>query len=137
MSSPVKTSAPIKFKFKGDKKDNNNNNKNKNKNKKKENQSDKDKRDDNVSLVNGEISPSTASHRGVEGSGVGSDDDSEDEYLTAAQRKQKNNSRNKESEVAKANATVSYRQRVAMFNEKLATASEHNDIPRVSAAGNG
>ena len=32
---------------------------------------------------------------------------------------------------------VSHRERVNKFNEKLGSLTEHNDIPRVSAAGNG
>ena len=32
---------------------------------------------------------------------------------------------------------TTYRERVESFNMKLSTLTEHNDIPRVSAAGNG
>ena len=32
---------------------------------------------------------------------------------------------------------TTHREKVEKFNAKLATMSEHNDIPRVSAAGNG
>jgi protein FAM32A len=34
-------------------------------------------------------------------------------------------------------ASETYRERLEKFNYSLATATEHNDIPRVSAAGNG
>jgi protein FAM32A len=34
-------------------------------------------------------------------------------------------------------AQKSHRERIEAFNEKLGSATEHNDIPRVSAAGNG
>lgn len=34
-------------------------------------------------------------------------------------------------------AQKSHRERIEEFNEKLGSATEHNDIPRVSAAGNG
>lgn len=34
-------------------------------------------------------------------------------------------------------AKKSYRERIEEFNNSLATTTEHNDIPRVSAAGNG
>jgi protein FAM32A len=30
-----------------------------------------------------------------------------------------------------------YREKVNEFNDKLSTLTEHNDIPRISAAGNG
>lgn len=32
---------------------------------------------------------------------------------------------------------VSYRERLDRFNDKLSKMTEHNDIPRISAAGNG
>ena len=41
------------------------------------------------------------------------------------------------NKVAKEMSQSSYRERVEAFNHKLATLTEHNDIPRVSAAGNG
>ena len=34
-------------------------------------------------------------------------------------------------------ANTSFRERVGKFNEGLAKLTEHNDIPRISAAGNG
>jgi len=41
------------------------------------------------------------------------------------------------NKLAKEMSQSSYRDRVEAFNHKLATLTEHNDIPRVSAAGNG
>ena len=66
------------------------------------------------------------------------DDDSEDEFLTAAQHSQKRKERTEiEAKIAKEHASMSYRERINQFNQKLAAATEHNDIPRISAAGNG
>jgi protein FAM32A len=42
-----------------------------------------------------------------------------------------------ESRTAKEVASKSYRERIEEYNQKLSTTTEHNDIPRVSAAGNG
>lgn len=64
-------------------------------------------------------------------------EDSEDEYLTATQRSQKRKEREMESKTAEEHAAMGYRERINKFNQKLATATEHNDIPRISAAGNG
>ena len=123
-TQPAKISAPMKFKFKGDKNDK--------KHKKKSHRSSKDKPGDQTfAVVEEEVITDTPPTLDK------GDADSEDEYLTAAQLKQKKKSQSKEKDLAKHNATVSYRERIAIFNEKLATASEHNDIPRVSAAGNG
>jgi protein FAM32A len=40
-------------------------------------------------------------------------------------------------EAAASGAAKSHRERVDDLNEKLSTMTEHNDIPRISAAGNG
>lgn len=61
----------------------------------------------------------------------------EDLLLTDAQKRHKQKKRDMEKEEAKAAVTVSYRERIAKFNYALSTTSEHNDVPRVSAAGNG
>jgi len=61
----------------------------------------------------------------------------EDLLLTDAQKRHKQKKRDMEKEEAKAAVAVSYRERIAKFNYTLSTTSEHNDVPRVSAAGNG
>lgn len=39
--------------------------------------------------------------------------------------------------IASSKPQKTYREKVNEFNEKLSTLTEHNDIPRISAAGNG
>merc|ERR1712157_413115 len=59
------------------------------------------------------------------------------ENMTDAERKSlKFKSYREEKDLEKI-AKQSHRERVEMFNEKLSKLTEHNDIPRVSAAGNG
>ena len=60
-----------------------------------------------------------------------------DEFLTDTQRKFEQKKR--KSELAKAKDVVgsTYRDRVEQLNYDLSIMSEHNDIPRISAAGNG
>ncbi len=57
--------------------------------------------------------------------------------MTEAQRRFKLKQMEREKEEAKRMKEKSYRERVNEFNEKLSKLTEHNDIPRVSAAGNG
>lgn len=65
------------------------------------------------------------------------DDTNHDTTLTDAERKaQRRRKEREEIELRKA-AGKSHRERVEEFNEKLASQTELNDIPRVSAAGNG
>jgi protein FAM32A len=59
------------------------------------------------------------------------------EYLTASQKRHMERKIEKEKEDAKKMSKTSFRDRVEMFNNKLAQMTEHNDIPRISAAGNG
>lgn len=59
------------------------------------------------------------------------------EYLTASQRRHLVRKIEKEKEEAKKLSKISFRDRVEQFNNKLASMTEHNDIPRISAAGNG
>jgi len=63
--------------------------------------------------------------------------DSDDE-LTEAELKAKKFRREQtdKKELEKV-AELSHRERINAFNEKLGSLTEHNDIPRVSAAGNG
>jgi protein FAM32A len=61
-----------------------------------------------------------------------------DDGLTDTERKHKAKLALKlEKELKNKLTAVSYRDRLDEFNSKLATLTEHNDIPRVSAAGNG
>ena len=60
-----------------------------------------------------------------------------EEYLTEAQKKHMKKKEQLNSHNSKKVVELSYRERVETFNYKLSTLSEHNDIPRVSAAGNG
>lgn len=62
---------------------------------------------------------------------------SEDDHLTPAQRRHKKRKIEAELRDIKQATNVSFRERVEQFNNKLARMTEHNDIPRVSAAGNG
>ena len=58
-------------------------------------------------------------------------------FLTEAQKRFKQKKLDREKEDIKKLSTTSFRERVEKFNEKLSKLTEHNDIPRVSAAGNG
>jgi protein FAM32A len=57
--------------------------------------------------------------------------------LTDAQRRHREKKLLKEQKEIKKMATSTYRDRMEQFNYKLSVMTEHNDIPRVSAAGNG
>mmetsp|Transcript_15128 Transcript_15128/g.30113 ORF Transcript_15128/g.30113 Transcript_15128/m.30113 type:complete len:130 (-) Transcript_15128:59-448(-) len=63
--------------------------------------------------------------------------DSEDDDLTAFERAHIRKKRAKEARDTAAITTKSHRERVDEFNQGLSTLTEHNDIPRISAAGNG
>jgi protein FAM32A len=58
-------------------------------------------------------------------------------HLTDAQKRFKAKKAEMESKKAKELSSTSFRDRVEAFNMKLSKLTEHNDIPRVSAAGNG
>lgn len=58
-------------------------------------------------------------------------------HLTDAQKRFKQKQQERETAEAKKLVGSSYRERINQFNEKLSKLTEHNDIPRVSAAGNG
>jgi protein FAM32A len=60
-----------------------------------------------------------------------------EDYLTDAQRRHRQKQRAAEAKEVAAAVAVPYRERIQKFNYKLSTTTEHNDIPRVSAAGNG
>lgn len=57
--------------------------------------------------------------------------------MTEAQRRFKEKQRQLEERQLRKVAAKPYRERVEEFNEKLSKLTEHNDIPRISAAGNG
>jgi protein FAM32A len=61
----------------------------------------------------------------------------EDDGLTVAERKSLKIKLEREKAELEKLAHKSHRERVEEFNEKLSSLTELNDIPRVSAAGNG
>ena len=65
------------------------------------------------------------------------DDNNYADEMTDAERKALKRRHEREQKELEKVALKSHRERVEEFNEKLATQTEHNDIPRVSAAGNG
>jgi protein FAM32A len=60
-----------------------------------------------------------------------------DVHLTDAQKRFLAKQREREKQEAKKLAKSTFRERIENFNTKLSKLSEHNDIPRISAAGNG
>mmetsp|Transcript_12810 Transcript_12810/g.14459 ORF Transcript_12810/g.14459 Transcript_12810/m.14459 type:complete len:117 (-) Transcript_12810:190-540(-) len=60
-----------------------------------------------------------------------------DEDLTPAERRSLKIKKEREHQELEKIAGKSHRERVEEFNDKLGSLTEHNDIPRVSAAGNG
>jgi protein FAM32A len=62
---------------------------------------------------------------------------STDSYMTAAERRHLEKKKELETRLVKQGKGKTYRDRIDEFNSKLSVMSEHNDIPRVSAAGNG
>ena len=66
-----------------------------------------------------------------------SDSSKADSFLTEAQRRHKQKRLEQETRAAKHLVQTTYRDRIEEFNLRLATTTEHNDIPRISAAGNG
>jgi protein FAM32A len=63
--------------------------------------------------------------------------DNPDEFLTETQKKFEQKKIKLELEKAKSVIGTTYRDRVEQLNYELSIKSEHNDIPRISAAGNG
>ena len=68
---------------------------------------------------------------------VDDDNDNDEDDMTAAERASFQKKQERELEELKSIAQKSHRERVEAYNEKLSQLTEHNDIPRVSAAGNG
>jgi len=60
-----------------------------------------------------------------------------DDALTDAERRHKKRQLDKHKDDIKNGIEKSHRERVDEFNDKLSNLTEHNDIPRISAAGNG
>ena len=61
----------------------------------------------------------------------------EEEELTAAEKRSKSFKQKRERKEMEQIVSLSHRERVEAFNTKLGELTELNDIPRVSAAGNG
>uniref|UniRef100_A0A7S2H078 Protein FAM32A n=1 Tax=Octactis speculum TaxID=3111310 RepID=A0A7S2H078_9STRA len=59
------------------------------------------------------------------------------EVLTAAQKRYRATMKAREQEHARVAVRKTHREKVEDFNYMLGELTEHNDIPRVSAAGNG
>nr|CCA22448.1 conserved hypothetical protein [Albugo laibachii Nc14] len=103
-----------------------------------------------LKLKRGKLAKVTASKKGyktkkndiqdsvIENNKVGSDD-SEIQYkgMTQAQIKHEEIQRKRENDEINKIASKTYRQRVDELNQYLGSLTEHHDIPRVSAAGNG
>lgn len=87
--------------------------------------------------------PSSSQAHNNSGVGKLSDDITKKEIistvpLTEAQKRHKLRQLEKEKQGAgKKLIETPYRERIEAFNNTLASMSEHNDIPRISAAGNG
>lgn len=60
-----------------------------------------------------------------------------EEHLTDAQRRHKKRMLEKQKDEVAKSLEKSHRTRVEEFNAHLSNLTEHNDIPRISAAGNG
>jgi protein FAM32A len=65
------------------------------------------------------------------------EDYDDDDDMTEAERKALKYKLEREKQECQKVAQKSHRERIEEFNEKLGNLTEHNDIPRVSAAGNG
>ena len=61
----------------------------------------------------------------------------DDDDLTEVEKRSLKIKQIREEQDLKKLATKSHRERIEQFNDQLGQLTEHNDIPRVSAAGNG
>jgi protein FAM32A len=59
------------------------------------------------------------------------------DILTAAQKRYLKVMEDRSEEKAKGAVQLTHRMKVEKYSAMLASLSEHNDIPRISAAGNG
>ena len=64
-------------------------------------------------------------------------EEDDDDDLTEAEKRAMHFKLEKEKRDLEKVAKLSHRERIDEFNNKLSELTEHNDIPRVSAAGNG
>lgn len=65
------------------------------------------------------------------------DEPKPEDMLTAAQKRYLQTMRDRAAESARKQVQETHREKVEKFNSRLANLTEHNDIPRISAAGNG
>ena len=63
--------------------------------------------------------------------------DDPDDGMTPAQRRHQARLMEREFQQIRATAAKTHREKIDEYNNRLSTMTEHNDIPRVSAAGNG
>jgi protein FAM32A len=61
----------------------------------------------------------------------------DDDDMTEVEKKSMKFKMERQRQESEKVANKSHRERVEEFNDKLGSLTEHNDIPRVSAAGNG
>ncbi|CAH0476344.1 unnamed protein product [Peronospora belbahrii] len=64
-------------------------------------------------------------------------DDVDVDEMTPAQRRHAEHQKKREQEDIKKLASKTYRERIEELNQHLGSLTEHHDVPRVSAAGNG
>ncbi|KAE8914135.1 hypothetical protein PF005_g1087 [Phytophthora fragariae] len=57
--------------------------------------------------------------------------------MTPAQRRHAKHQKKREQEAIEKAASKTYRERIEELNQYLGSLTEHHDVPRVSAAGNG
>ena len=123
MSSVVKKSTSVggKLKFKGS-------NSGDKKSKKSDSESSISRMQSNISDQKKEPSNVSLSDNGDKKSVI---------FMTEAQKIHKEKRMAMEEKELKKFVKVPHRDRIEMFNMRLGQMSEHNDIPRISAAGNG
>lgn len=63
--------------------------------------------------------------------------DAEVDDSTPAQRRHVEHQKKREQELIEKMASKTYRERIEELNQHLGSLTEHHDVPRVSAAGNG
>ncbi|CAM9194742.1 unnamed protein product, partial [Hapterophycus canaliculatus] len=63
--------------------------------------------------------------------------DEADDMLTPAQKRFREKQLEREGDKIRGMVEQTHRERIENFNARLASMTEHNDIPRCSAAGNG
>lgn len=91
----------------------------------------------NSSTTNSSISNSSTNNSATSNSNNTGINTEEESNLTEAEKRYRRRKLELEQKSLKKLAGMNYRDRIDNFNNKLASLTEHNDIPRVSAAGNG